>query len=73
MAQGLLDGAASLGRAGVDAVGVSPVMSCAELEAIQLLDVCDPTCSGTEPVVGIHPCANVAVGDWMSGGASGRV
>ena len=52
MAQCLLDGAASLKRAGVDAAGVSPVMSYSELEAAQLLDVRDPTCSGTETVVG---------------------
>ena len=63
MAQGLLDGAASLGWAGVDAAGVSPVMSCSEPEAAQLLDVRNPACSGTETVVGINPCANVAVGD----------
>ena len=63
MAQRLLDGAASLGRAGVDAAGASPVMSGADLEAAQLLDVRYPTCSGTETVVRINPCANVAVGD----------
>ena len=73
MAQGLFDGAASIGRAGVDAAGVSPVMCCSKVEAAQLLDVRYPACSGTETVVGINPGANVAVGDRMSGGARGRV
>jgi len=73
MAQCLLDGTASLGRTGVDTGGITPVMSCSELETAQLLDVRYPTCSGTEAVVGIDPCANVAVGDGMSGGTSGRI
>jgi len=73
MAQRLLEGAASLGRAGVDAAGVSPIMSCAAFEAAQFLDVRYPTCSGTEAGAGINPCANVTVGDWTSTGASGRV
>ena len=72
MAQSLLDGTASLGRAGVDAARVSPIMSCADLEGAQFLDVRYPTCSGTEAVAGINPCANVPVGDWTSIGASGR-
>jgi len=63
MAQCVLDGTASLGRTGVDTGGNTPVMSCSELEAAQLLDVRYPTCSGTEAVVGINPCANVAVSD----------
>src|SRR5215471_7265096 len=61
MAQCLLDGTASLGRTGVDTGGITPVMSCSELEAAQLLDVRYPTCSGTEAVVGINPCAS---GSW---------
>ena len=73
VAQRFLDGIASLGRAGVDAAGVAPVMSGSELEAAQFLDVRDPTCSGTETVVRINPGANIAVGDWMRGGASTRV
>ena len=73
MAQCLLDGTASLARTGVDTGGITPVMSCSELETAQLLDVRYPTCSGTEAVVGINPCANVAVGDGTSTGASGRV
>ena len=73
MAQRLLDGTASLGRAGVDAAGVSPIMNCADFEAAQFLDVRYPTCSGTEAVAGIYPCANVGVGDWTSTGASGQV
>jgi hypothetical protein len=71
MAQGLLDSAVSLGRAGVDAASGSPVMGWSEPEAAQLLDVRDPTCSRTETVVGVEPCANVAVGDCARG--SGRV
>src|SRR5215831_8787030 len=38
MAQCLLDGTASLERTGVDTGGITPVMSCSEFEAAQLLD-----------------------------------